>query len=45
MTVLYVVPLMIRPLYAIGVMTPTATLRIGNQSAHAMVPPRGCIVQ
>ena len=25
--------------------TPTATVRIGNQSAHAMVPPRGCIVQ
>ena len=45
MTVLYAVPLMIRPQYATGVMTPTATVRIGNQSAHAMVPPRSCIVQ
>ena len=45
MTVLYAVPPMIRPLYATRVMTPTATVRIGNTFAHAMVPPRGCIVQ
>ena len=45
MTVLYAVPPMIRPLYATGVMTPTATVRIGSQSAHAIVPPRDCIVQ
>ena len=45
MTVLCAVPLRIRPQYATGVMTPTATVRIGNQSAHAMVPPRSCIVR
>ena len=45
MTVLYAVPPMVHPLYATGVMTPTATVRIGSQSAHAMVPPRDCIVQ
>ena len=45
MTVLYAVAPMIRAQYPTGVMTPTARVRIGSQSAHAIVPPHDCIVQ